>query len=215
MYLPTQFRVFLHEVKFPKLFFFYLNQSWRLKPIKLKWSWLSLITFWLKSQILTGAPQGGCNRMFDTASVSACRHGNIFKLPTLHLAGSVLSWKYLTSIWNVIGSMFECTKRSPSIKKEAVLLIFLATLEGLHINDDYDWHEEPSAQWKPTDVKPPESDLRPTSERNKTDKERKNGKKLITLISESQFKELSTIQMMQGVYTHDQGFFVHVTVTTE
>lgn len=31
-----------------------------------------------------------------------------------------------------------------------------------------------------------------------TENERKNRKKLITLISESQFKELSTIHMMQG-----------------
>lgn len=58
-------------------------------------------------------------------------------------------------------------------------------------SNGYDWQESP-ALWQRTDVKPPESDLRPTSERNKTEKEEYRQKKLITLISESHFNQLST-----------------------
>lgn len=67
------------------------------------------------------------------------------------------------------------------------------------------------AQRQTTDVKPPESDLRPTSER-KRQEEGQGNEKLITLISESPFEHLFTLHDA-GVYTDVGGYSVHFTVT--
>lgn len=68
------------------------------------------------------------------------------------------------------------------------------------------------AQWQPTDVKPPESDLRPTSERKR--EEKGQGKK-----KANHFDQWESIQATiyythdAVVYTYDQGYSIHFTVT--
>lgn len=67
------------------------------------------------------------------------------------------------------------------------------------------------AQWQPTDVKPPESDLRPTSERKEAEKERNKDREGWSLqISESHFKQLSTIHFMQVCTDEKMGFFLYM-----
>lgn len=62
------------------------------------------------------------------------------------------------------------------------------------------------AQWQPTDVKPPESDLRPTSERKTNWNERKKDRKGWSLWSARVNSSNYIIHMMQGYVQVIRGF---------